>query len=111
VREAYATYQLIACFELHTFSSLNEKFLAEYAHSMDAADNAIVYFSHHALDLKGLPHLDPATVKNYFARNDVDIIDEKTQLEQKVKELVTLSGQCKQTCFFIINEFRNFRWN
>jgi UDP-N-acetylmuramate: L-alanyl-gamma-D-glutamyl-meso-diaminopimelate ligase len=114
VREAYATYQLIACFELHTFSSLNEKFLAEYAHSMDAADNAIVYFSHHALDLKGLPHLDPATVKNYFARNDVDIIDEKTQLEQKVKELVTLSGNANKPVFLLLmssGTFDGIDWN
>src|SRR5690606_30516296 len=38
VREAYPEHRLIACFELHTYSSLNEKFLGEYAQSMDAAD-------------------------------------------------------------------------
>ncbi len=89
VREAYAGHHLIACFELHTFSSLNEQFLSEYAHSMDGADEAIVYFSHHALSLKGLPNLDPSVVKKYFERNDVFVIDEKAQLEQTVKKLVT----------------------
>ncbi len=114
VREAYATHHLIACFELHTFSSLNEKFLAEYAHSMDAADKAIVYFSHHALNLKGLPHLDPVTVKNYFARNDIDIIDEKTQLEQKVKELVARSGNAGKPVFLLLmssGTFDGIDWN
>jgi UDP-N-acetylmuramate: L-alanyl-gamma-D-glutamyl-meso-diaminopimelate ligase len=84
VREAYPAHRLIACFELHTFSSLNEKFLSEYAHSMDAADTAIVYFSHHALELKGLPRLDPAIVKKYFDRKDIVVIDDKDELQQTV---------------------------
>ena len=88
VREAYPDHHLVACFELHTFSSLNEQFLSEYAHSMDAADAAIVYFSHHALGLKGLPPLDPANVKKYFRRNDVIVIDEKEKLENIVKEMI-----------------------
>jgi len=88
VREAYAGHRLIACFELHTFSSLNEQFLSEYGHSMDAADDAIIYFSHHALTLKGLPNLDPGTVKKYFARNDVHVIDEKTKLEETVNNMI-----------------------
>jgi UDP-N-acetylmuramate: L-alanyl-gamma-D-glutamyl-meso-diaminopimelate ligase len=93
VREAYPTHYLIACFELHTFSSLNEQFLAEYGHSMDAADEAIVYFSHHALDLKGLPHLDKETVKKYFQREDLQVIDEKTGLEQTVKAKIENNGK------------------
>ncbi len=88
VREAYAGHRLIACFELHTFSSLNEQFLSEYAHSMDAADEAIVYFSHHALNMKGLPSLEPETVKKYFARNDVNIIDERSKLEESVNKMI-----------------------
>ncbi len=88
VREAYPGHHLVACFELHTFSSLNEQFLSEYAHSMDAADDAIVYFSHHALGMKGLPPLDPETVRKYFARNDVNVIDERQKLEETVKKLI-----------------------
>ena len=88
VREAYPNHYLIACFELHTFSSLNEQFLSEYAHSMDAADEAIVYFSPHALALKGLPSLDTDTVKNYFSGDNVIVINDKARLEEKVKKLV-----------------------
>ena len=88
VREAYPAHYLVACFELHTFSSLNEKFLSEYAHSMDAADEAIVYFSHHALELKGLPHLERDTVKKYFRREDVHVIDEKDELKDAIKAMI-----------------------
>src|SRR5699024_8151890 len=38
VREQYPHHMLVACFELHTFSSLNVAFLNQYARSMDACD-------------------------------------------------------------------------
>lgn len=88
VREAYPGHQLVACFELHTFSSLNEQFLSEYAHTMDGADEAIVYFSHHALEMKGLPTLEPPMVKKYFERNDVLVIDNRTKLQETVKKMI-----------------------
>ncbi|RYD58720.1 MAG: peptidoglycan synthetase [Sphingobacteriales bacterium] len=88
VREAYPTHTLIACFELHTYSSLNEQFLKEYAHSMDAGDKAIVYFSHHALSLKGLPALSTDTVKKYFEREDLEVIDKKITLEETIAKAI-----------------------
>jgi UDP-N-acetylmuramate: L-alanyl-gamma-D-glutamyl-meso-diaminopimelate ligase len=111
VREAYASHHLVACFELHTFSSLNEHFLSEYAHSMDGADEAIVYFSHHALDLKGLPTLDPATVKQYFAREDISVIDEKGALEETVRKMV--ANQDKPVFLLLMSSgtFDGIDWN
>lgn len=101
VREAYPSHTLIACFELHTYSSLNEQFLKEYSHSMDAGDKAIVYFSHHALALKGLPALQTNTVKKYFEREDLEVIDEKQKLENKVEELVRQSP--KPICLLLMS--------
>lgn len=111
VREAYPTQRLIACFELHTFSSLNEQFLGEYAHSMDAADDAIVYFSHHALSLKGLPELQPVTVKQYFKREDITVIDNKQALESKVSQL--LEDASKPICLLLMSSgtFDGIDWN
>jgi UDP-N-acetylmuramate: L-alanyl-gamma-D-glutamyl-meso-diaminopimelate ligase len=111
VREAYAGHHLVACFELHTFSSLNEQFLSEYAHSMDGADEAIVYFSHHALDLKGLPPLDPATVQKYFVRNDIHIIDEKGQLEQEVKKMISSKDKPVFLLLMSSGTFDGIDWN
>ena len=88
VREAYPEHLLIACFELHTFSSLNEKFLSEYAGSMDGADKSIVYFSHHALDLKGLPALSKEEVKKHFGREDLIVADDKQNLLDFVTTLI-----------------------
>ena len=111
VREAYPGHHLIACFELHTFSSLNEKFLSEYAHCMDAADESIVYFSHHALNLKGLPNLEKETVKSYFRREDIHIIDNKEELEENVTAMI--SGKDKPVFLLLMSSgtFDGIDWN
>lgn len=111
VREAYPAHCLIACFELHTYSSLNKDFLAEYAHSMDAADDAIVYFSGHALSIKGLPPLDPHVVKKDFERDDLQVIDQKPLLEQAVSTL--LDNANKPVCLLLMSSgvFDGIDWN
>ncbi len=110
VKEAMPLRRVIACFELHTFSSLNEQFLSEYAHSMDAADISIVFFSHHALQMKGLPALDNQLVHSYFKRPDLLVIDKKEELEQKVKDLLT--DQSRQTCLLLMSSgtFDGIQW-
>lgn len=111
VREAYHNHILVACFELHTYSSLNEKFLKEYSHSMDAADNALVYFSHHALQLKGLPALDAGTVQKYFDRDDLLVIDNKEALEKKVQDILRAAGS--PVCLLLMSSgtFDGIDWN
>ena len=69
MREQYPDRRLVACMELHTYSSLTQEFLQQYAHSMDEADVRCVYFSQHALQLKKLPPLDPEEVKKAFGGN------------------------------------------
>jgi UDP-N-acetylmuramate: L-alanyl-gamma-D-glutamyl-meso-diaminopimelate ligase len=111
VREAYPTHRLVACFELHTYSSLNAQFLSEYGHSMDAPDDAIVYFSHHALQLKGLPQLDTQTVKQHFGREDLVVIDTKEDLAQKIQELA--NDRSKPVCLLFMSSgtFDGIDWN
>ena len=111
VREAYPNHRLIACFELHTYSSLNEKFLSEYSGSMNAADDAIVYFSHHALSLKRLPELETETVKKYFQQGSLEAIADKSILEAKVSQLVNDANQ--PVCLLLMSSgtFDGIDWN
>jgi UDP-N-acetylmuramate: L-alanyl-gamma-D-glutamyl-meso-diaminopimelate ligase len=111
VKEALPSHTVIACFELHTFSSLNEEFLKEYAHSMDAADIALVYFSHHALSLKGLPALQTDIVKGYFKREDIHVIDNKNLLETTVKNC--FSTATPPVCLLMMSSgtFDGIDWN
>lgn len=111
VKEAMPTRRVIACFELHTFSSLNEQFLSEYAHSMDAADVAIVFFSHHALQLKGLPALENTQVYRYFQRRDLEVFDHKESLKDRVLKL--LEARTEDTCLLLMSSgtFDGIQWD
>lgn len=80
VKMQFPQQQVVACFELHTFSSLNQDFLAQYAHAMDSADQAFVFYSPHALQMKKLPVLSKEAVKKAFARDDLQVFDDKDEL-------------------------------
>ena len=69
VREQFPDRQLVACMELHTYSSLSENFLDQYAGCMDAADRAIVFYDPHAVQLKRLPPIPPERIQRAFARD------------------------------------------
>ena len=66
VKSQFPDKKLIACMELHTFSSLSENFLKEYDGSMDMADEAVVFYSPQALAHKKLPPLSPEMIFRYF---------------------------------------------
>lgn len=87
VKEQYPNRKLIACMELHTFSSLNENFLAEYKGAMDKADVAIVYYNPHTIEHKKLKPITPEQVKQAFARNDLQIFTNSSQLLNTLKTL------------------------
>jgi UDP-N-acetylmuramate: L-alanyl-gamma-D-glutamyl-meso-diaminopimelate ligase len=65
-KKQFPERKLVACLELHTFSSLNENFLKEYAGSMDPADEAVVYFNPHTIEHKKLKPITEQQVKNSF---------------------------------------------
>ena len=66
VREQYGTRKIIACMELHTFSSLRKDFLPFYKGCMEAADHALVYFSPEVVKHKKLDHLTVDEVQTSF---------------------------------------------
>jgi UDP-N-acetylmuramate: L-alanyl-gamma-D-glutamyl-meso-diaminopimelate ligase len=82
VRKQFPDHHLLAVLELHTFSSLNEKFLHEYKGSLDAADRAVVFYTHHALQHKKLPPLDPTRVAADFGNDQLAVINDKDALIQ-----------------------------
>ncbi len=86
MREQYPERRLVACMELHTFSSLTAEFLQQYAHSMDEADVRCVYFSQHALQLKKLPPLDPEEVRRAFG-GDVEVFTDSAAMVAKLKAM------------------------
>lgn len=74
--------KLIGVLELHTYSSLNEAFMKEYAGALDAADEAAVFYSKHALELKRMPELKKELVSAGFNKKGLEVINERSHLEQ-----------------------------
>lgn len=64
VKEQYDKRKVIACMELHTFSSLKKEFLPHYKNAMTAADHALVYFSPEVVAHK---KLEPITREQVLA--------------------------------------------
>ena len=80
VKQQFPERRLYAVLELHTYSSLNADFLGQYAGCLDAADEAVVFYSQHALELKRMPALPPAVVKAGFANPKILVINSRPEL-------------------------------
>ena len=83
----YPDRRLVACMELHTFSSLTAEFLKQYAGTMDSADVPFVYYSQHALQLKKLPNLDPEQVRAAFANERVRVFTDSKQMVEELRKM------------------------
>lgn len=71
VKNQYLDRKLIACLELHTYSSLNADFLKEYQGALDKADKAVVFYSPHAVEIKKLEEVTEQQIKEAFNRDDL----------------------------------------
>ncbi len=81
VKEQYPDRNLMACIELHTYSSLNKCFLPEYAHSLDHADKAVVFYSPKTIANKGLASIKPQDIIDGFAKADIEVITDASELK------------------------------
>jgi UDP-N-acetylmuramate: L-alanyl-gamma-D-glutamyl-meso-diaminopimelate ligase len=87
VRSQFPDRNLIAVLELHTYSSLNEAFMKEYAGIMDVANTAAVFYSRHALELKRMPPLQKEVINEGFANEYLQVFNNKEELENWLKTL------------------------
>jgi UDP-N-acetylmuramate: L-alanyl-gamma-D-glutamyl-meso-diaminopimelate ligase len=81
VKEQFKNRKLVACMELHTFSSLNSEFLSQYHGAMNLADEALVYFNPHTIEHKKLKPISIDEVKQHFGRADLKVFTSSTELQ------------------------------
>ncbi|MHC5308913.1 UDP-N-acetylmuramate--L-alanine ligase [Myroides sp. LJL116] len=67
VKELFPNRNVIACLELHTYSSLDPSFLTQYRGTLDKCDQAIVFYSLDAVKVKGLKEISKAELEAGFA--------------------------------------------
>ncbi|MCK5775523.1 MAG: peptidoglycan synthetase [Bacteroidales bacterium] len=84
VKDQFAKRQLVACMELHTFSSLNAEFLEEYKGAMDKADTAIVYYNLQTIKHKKLAEISVDQVKNAFDNNNLEVFTDSSALLERL---------------------------
>ncbi len=87
VKESYPNKKLIAVLELHTYSSLNRKFLPEYKNKLNAADEAIVFYSPKAVALKGLDPIPPALIAKEFNHPNLKVFTDPEKLHSHLYEM------------------------
>lgn len=82
VSEQYSNKKLIACMELHTFSSTNPEFLVEFEGSMDPANIAIIYMSEKAFEIKGKSYISDEVIHSNFKNESILIFRKPTELKE-----------------------------
>lgn len=68
VKKQYPNKKLIACLELHTYSSLNASFLEQYKGALEQADEAVVFYSLEALKIKNMPEISEVAMQQAFGK-------------------------------------------
>jgi len=87
VRERYPEKKLVACMELHTFSSLMADFLPQYKGCMAEADIAYVYFNPKVIEHKRLTPITKEEVRDAFGTSNVEVFTESEALQERLKSL------------------------
>ena len=98
VKEQFSNRKLIACMELHTFSSLKKEFLPHYNRCMQKADEALVYFSPAVVAHKKLESISKDQVFDGFgggitvATETQEVLDFITKNVDKNSALLMMSS-------------------
>ncbi len=87
LRHHHPQRRLVACIELHTYSSLNEEFLDLYGGTMDPVDRPIVFYDPATLEQKRLPPITPERIKAAFQHPMLEIYTKKDALKERLLEM------------------------
>lgn len=87
MKKQYPQRSLVACMELHTFSSLNKSFLKEYFGTMNDADIAIVFYSRDAIRHKKLEDISSDEIFKSFGKKDLKVVDSSKELLEFLRSM------------------------
>ncbi|MEE9349291.1 MAG: peptidoglycan synthetase, partial [Flavobacteriaceae bacterium] len=82
VKEQYKERTLLACLELHTYSSLNPQFLKEYKDALKFADKAVVFYSPHAVEIKKLQPVSKQQILDAFNRDNLIVYTDPAEFKE-----------------------------
>jgi UDP-N-acetylmuramate: L-alanyl-gamma-D-glutamyl-meso-diaminopimelate ligase len=85
VTELYGKNQVVACLELHTFSSLNKAYLSQYRKTLKGLKHKIVFIDAHTLQMKNYPAISKRELTEAFADDDIQYATNATELQQYIR--------------------------
>ncbi|MDX1629924.1 MAG: peptidoglycan synthetase, partial [Fulvivirga sp.] len=86
VKEQFPERELVACLELHTFSSLTKDFLSQYKGTMKYANTPVVYFNPSTIDHKGLEPINFEDIRQGFNHSNLKVFNDKEELLNFLKD-------------------------
>jgi UDP-N-acetylmuramate: L-alanyl-gamma-D-glutamyl-meso-diaminopimelate ligase len=86
VKEQYPERDLVACLELHTFSSLNKDFLEQYNGTMKYCNVPVVYYSPSTIAKKGLNPISKEDIKASFGERNLNVFDDRDEMLTFIKK-------------------------
>ncbi len=102
VKKQFAQRKLIACLELHTYSSLDARFMCFYQNTLDDADDPIIFYDEMALKIKRTNPLSKEGIKMAFQ-------DERLKIFTTTEELKNyLTAIKKKNTTFLMMSSGNF---
>lgn len=87
VKEQFPGHRVLACLELHTYSSLNAGFLKHYSNCLDAADAALAFYVPESLAIKGLDPISPEDIREAFGRPDLEVFTHTNALQDHLSSM------------------------
>jgi UDP-N-acetylmuramate: L-alanyl-gamma-D-glutamyl-meso-diaminopimelate ligase len=82
VKELHPSRDLVACVELHTYSSLNKKFLPQYKDSLRNAQTPVVYFNPAKVNAKNLEPLSASDIHHAFSNPSITVFEDADKLQK-----------------------------
>jgi UDP-N-acetylmuramate: L-alanyl-gamma-D-glutamyl-meso-diaminopimelate ligase len=81
VKTQFSDQPLLACLELHTFSSLDSSFVIQFRSTLDAADTAVVFYDREAVVAKGKKLPSPESIVDAFQHKNIQVLTDRDQLK------------------------------
>ncbi|MEM7036638.1 MAG: Mur ligase family protein [Bacteroidota bacterium] len=92
VRDVFSRRNIVACLELHTFSSLNKAFLHQYRKTLKAMKNKIVFVNEHTLKMKNYPSISRAELIEAFEDEGIEYATTVEELRNLVRRMRSASN-------------------
>ena len=86
VKDQFSSKKITICLELHTYSSLDPEFINQYAQTLEAADEVLVFYDPEALKIKNRSAIPPESIQEAFVHSTLNVFTHAAKLNTVLLE-------------------------